>query len=194
MYQLGMVMIGGAHGGRPSLFSTPMSDQFRSGPALGGLFSSTSDQQYYNTAKAAVASFDQLYQRVHRISDKAARDKIIADYGIDDARPGDASLNNASLNQRNQVQGWLDKANATGDPGDGFADDGAHGRHRVDRLVSLDSDISSAVQDAETTYGILPTPVAPAVPVPSATNWTIPVVAVGGAIALAAVLGVFGGK
>lgn len=191
MLQLGLVKIGGAHGGRPSVFSTPISDQFRSTPSMGGLFSSYSDQQYYNMAKAAVTSFDQLNQRVRRISDKAARDVIIKNYGMEDARPGDMTLNNASLNQRNQVKGWLDKADATGDPGDGFADDGAHGRHRADRLISLVKDISGDVQDAETTYGMLPAPVEPSAQPsaqPAATNWTLPVVVVGGAAVIAAAL------
>jgi hypothetical protein len=80
---------------------------------------------------------------------------------MNDARPGDTSLNNSSLNQRNQVKAWIDKADATGDAGDGFADDSAHGRSRVDRLSSQVGDISSEVQDAELTYGILPAPAAP---------------------------------
>lgn len=193
MYQLGMVRIGGGQGGRPSLFSAPMSEQFRGGPAMDGLFDFYSDQQYLQMAKAAVSSFDQLAQRVNRIADKAVRDRIIKDYGMTDARPGDVTLNNASLNQRNQVQAWINKADAAGDPGAGFADDGAHGRHRVDRLASLDSDIASEVQDAELSYGILPGPAAAAgVPASSAmANWTIPVVAVGGAVGLAWILGLF---
>lgn len=196
MYDLGMVRIGGGQGGRPSLFSAPMSEQFRGGPAMGGIFDFYSDQQYYQMAKAAVASFDQLAQRVNRIADKAVRDQIIKDYGMSDARPGDVTLNNASLSQRNQVQSWIDKADAAGDPGYGFADDGAHGRHRVDRLASLDADISSEVQDAELKYGILP---APAVQVnqtqaPAGSSWTVPIIVGVGAIAAAAILGVFGGK
>lgn len=194
MHQLGIVMIGGANLGKPSLFSTPISDHFRVGTALGGIFDFYSDQQYYNMAKAAVASFDQLSKRVSRIADKAARDAIIKDYGMSDARPGDKTLNNASLSQRNQVQAWIEQADATGDPGDGFADDGGHGRHRVDRLASLVSDISSEVQEAELKYGILPTPavqVNDTQPPVGGTNWTIPVVAVGGAVALAAMLGLF---
>jgi hypothetical protein len=182
-----MATIGGAHGS-PFLFSNPI--QVQGGASLGGLFDWYSDAQYYNMAKAAVESFDRLNQRVSRIADKAARDKIIKDYGMN------TLTENKSLNLRNQVKASIDRADVTGDPGDGFADDGKHGRKAVDFLSSYDSDISSVVQDAELKYGILPEPAAPA-PVaapaaaPSGMNWTIPVVAVGGGLALAVVFGAF---
>ncbi len=162
MYQLGLVAIGGGNG-RSSVFSAPLQNQFHAGASMGGLFTWYSDQQYYNMAKAAVASFDQLSARVARIADKAARDKIIRDYGMNDARPGDTSLNKSTLSERNQVQGWINKADATGDPGDGFADDGKHGRKVTDWLIDYVNDISSDVQNAELTYGMLPTPQAPVV-------------------------------
>lgn len=187
MVQLGMVRIGGASIGRTSLFSAPLSEQFRGGPALGGLFSFYSDQQYYNMGKAAVASFDQLSQRVSKIADKAARDAIIADYGMNDAAHG-----GSSISYRNLIQDWIAKADAAGDPGEGFADDGKHGRKHVDYLSSFVSDISGKVQDAELKYGILQAPAVQLTPAqPQGTNWTIPIVAVGGAVALAAILGIF---
>jgi hypothetical protein len=163
MRQLSMATIGGAHGS-PFLFSNPI--QVQGGASLGGLFDWYSDAQYYNMAKAAVESFDRLNQRVSRIADKAARDKIIKDYGMN------TLTENKSLNLRNQVKASIDRADVTGDPGDGFADDGKHGRKAVDFLSSYDSDISSAVQDAELKYGILQGPTAPpalpAVPAPVA--------------------------
>lgn len=185
MVQLGLVRIGGAGLGRTSLFSAPLSEQFRGGPAMEGLFSFYSDQQYYDMAKAAVASFDRLSQRVSKIADKAARDAIINQYALNVDSPG------TGLGYRNLVASWIAKADATGDPGDGFADDDKHGRAATDTLSSFDTKISSDVQDAELKYGILQTP---AVVLPQqGSNWTIPIVAVGGAVAIAAILGLFKG-
>jgi len=185
MIQLGMVRIGGSGMGKTSLFSSPLTAQFQGGPALEGLFDWYSDQQYYNMAKAAVASFDQLSHRVSRIADKAARDSIISEYGMN------TTTENKSLNLRNQVQASIAAADATGDPGDGFADDNKHGRKPTDFLSSYVGDIASAVQEAELKYGILPSPAVQMQPAPAGSNWTIPIVAVGGAVALAAILGVF---
>lgn len=186
MVQLGMVRIGGSGMGKTSLFSSPLTAQFQGGPAMEGIFDWYSDQQYYNMAKAAVASFDQLSQRVSRIADKAARDSIISEYGMN------TTTENKSLNLRNQVQGAIAAADATGDPGDGFADDGKHGRKPTDWLSSYVSDIAGAVQDAELKYGILQAPAVKMQPAAAGgSNWTIPIVAVGGAVALAAILGVF---
>lgn len=201
MYQLGMVLIGHGNGGRSSFFSTPQSDAFRVGPALGyqpalgaryqlGLTA----QESYVEGKAEISLFDDLVGRVARIANKTVRDQIVKDYGLNEPENKDKAFY-----MRNATASCVARADSFSPIAyeEGFPDRGPC-KGRVTKLHNANRDLRSEVVEAETTYGILPEPVvitqylpggAPA----AGTNWTLPVVIGGGAIVIAALLGAFSG-
>ena len=191
MYNLGMVMIGGSGTSiRPPLFSNSVVDNFGlAGPVLG-----QDAQQFYVNGKNAIAKFDSLVQRVARVANKTVRDQLIADYGL-----SDPSNKNKAMYMRNALASDVANAEKFSPIAyeEGFPTHGP-ARGRVTKLNNFDSDLESAVKDAEVTYGILPEPVVieklVTVPGASGTNWTIPLVVAAGGIGVAALLGVFSGK
>lgn len=193
MYNLGMVMIGGSGTSiRPSLFATSVMDSFgMGGPVLG-----QDAQTYYTNAKSEIAQFDQLISRTQRIANKTVRDQIASDYGLNDPTNKDKAMymRNALASDVANAEKFTPLAYEEGFPTHGPA------RGRVNKLHNFNSDFRHAVENAETTYGILPEPqvieklvTVPGAAAPGGTNWTIPLVVAGSGIAIAAILGVFGG-
>jgi hypothetical protein len=201
MYQLGMVLIGHGNGGRGSFFSQPQSDAFRVGPALGyqpRYQLGVTAQEAYVNGKAEIAEFDSLVARTAKIANKAVRDQIVKDYGLNEPENKDKALymRNATASCVATADSYTPVAYEQGFPNHGPC------IGRVTKLRNFNGNFRSEVRDAENTYGILPEPVVitqylPGQAAPAAaggTNWTLPVVIGGGAIVIAALLGAFGGK
>jgi hypothetical protein len=196
MYQLGMVLIGHGNGGRSSFFSSPQSDAFRVGPALGyqpRYQLGVTAQEAYVNGKAEIAEFDNLVARTARIANKTVRDQIVKDYGLNEPENKEKALymRNATANCVAEADKYTPVAYEQGFPNHGPC------IGRVTKLRNWSSDFRAEIRDAETTYGILPEPVVitqylPGQAAPSGTNWTLPVVIGGGAIVIAALLGAFG--
>jgi len=189
MYDLGMVMIGGSGGmSRPSFFSGGVMDSFG---VAGYNLGQNDAQQYYVDAKNLISEFDQLAVIVPRISNKVVRDQIATDYGLNDPTNKDKAMymRNALASDVANAEKYTPIAYEQGFPTHGPA------RGRVTKLRNFNGDFRGAVKDAEALYELLPTPqvIEKTVTVPGGTNWTIPLVVAGGGIAVAALLGVFGG-
>src|SRR5262245_12406085 len=190
MYELSMARISGGSQLRPSIFGgmeSFASPAFMGAPALG-----QTEQQWYAEAKAQVAKFDQLVERTKRVAQKAARETLISDYGLND--PSDQAK---ALYTRNGVAENIARAESY-TPVNYVLYSKREITNRVTRLQDYNRDVNRDVKYAEDSYGILPEPVVieRVVTVPGAaapTNWTVPLVIAGGGVILAAALGLFSG-
>jgi hypothetical protein len=205
MYAYGLplnrVAISGSNGPRASLFAPAAKEIFGLGavaaPAprryLGQNFATLNTaQDYYAAAQQVIARYDSLVGRVAKLANKADRDRIISDYGLNEPANKDKSgyMRQALASCVAEVQKYSPLAYEQGFP--------THGpcRGRVQKLKDFANDLESEVQTSEMTYGILPEPVVieRLVTGPSAPSSSIvPYVVVGGvAVAALAALGVFG--
>jgi hypothetical protein len=191
MYNLRMVAISGP-AGRGSFFGGAVSDGFRAGHALSGDYSlGQTPEEWYRRAKSAIADFDGYAARTAKIANKTVRDQIATDYGLNDP----ANKDKAAY-MRAAVAYNVGQAESYTPPNYLIFGVGQQAKNRVQALENLNSDFRRAVSDAENTYGTLPAPVVIERLVPGASapvNWTLPVVIGGGAVVLAAALGLFGG-
>jgi hypothetical protein len=152
----------------------------------------TDAQGFYVEAKNQIAQFDQLAAIVPRISNKQVRDQLVSDYGLLEPTNKDKALymRNALASDVANAEKFTPIAYEEGFPTHGPA------RGRVTKLRNFNGDFRSAVKDAEAMYELLPTPqvITKTVTTPGGgTNWTVPLLVAGGGVAIAALLGVFGG-
>lgn len=194
MHQLGIAAIAGNRT-RPSMFSMNAVETFSAG-RMGGFTLGQTGQQIYARAKTALAKFDALVVRTQKIANKMAREQVIKDYGLQESTNKDKALY-----MRNAVAGNVAEVDSYTPPNYLIYETRkGPDAGRVDKLEAFDRDFSSAVTDAENTYGILPEPViierlvmtAGAPAESSGTpNWVIPVAVVAAGLGLAAIFGVF---
>lgn len=186
--------IGSAHAGiRNSIFSVPQSDVFGR-PMLAGPQLGQSDQTWYNRAKAAVAKYDQLVDRASRIANRTYRENLFALYHSD---PKDTD---GAWYRRDRVA--ADVAQAESYTPINYLIYGVERRqNRVEKLEDWNHDFRQDVKWGEEEYGVLPEPQIITeeriVEVPGAApGWVLPVSLGLGAIAVAALAGLFigGGK
>jgi len=200
MYNPCMVMISGGTR-RTSMFSGSAVDQFGGGfarpqYAMGGYSLGQTPEEWYARAKAAVAEFDNLAARTAKVANKAERERIAKDFGL--TNPADSDK---AMYRRNDVAQTIAQVESYSPPNYLIYSVGQRARNKVQALENWNSDFRSQVKTAEDTYGILPEPqvIEKVVQVPGgaaaapATNWTLPIVIGGGAVILAAALGLFGG-
>lgn len=173
---------------RPSLFGFS-ADQSRGFFGLGAL---ETPADWYDRAKAGLAKYDGLVERVSRIADHAERQKIQNWLGspIVDGTPANAAQQ-ALTDIRQDVESYIPaNVNAYQVPS------------RTDKILKLESvnrDLEAMVANAAATHGVLPVsqgvvPPSPPLADPGPT-WLLPVVVVTGALGIAALVTyVYGGK
>lgn len=196
MYQLSMARISAPRTTRASHFSQAAIDSFTPAPGAPAMPSSPAylgqAQGYYDSAKAAIAAFDSLGQRLQKVANATVRNQIADQFGL--SNPTD---NTKGMYMRNALAYDVSVADQSGADA-GFPPTGPS-RGRVAKLQSFDSDFNAAVQNAENTYGILPAPqvITNYVPV-AGTDYTTVYIAgaavIGIAVVLAAYSGLFGKK
>jgi hypothetical protein len=190
MYQLGMARISSNRMTRSSNFGGAVVDSFA--PGLGVPQSlGQAGQGYYNSAKAAIAQFDSIVERLKKVANQTVRDSIAVQYGLTNAAD-----KTKAFYMRAALAYDVSVADSS-TPDEGFPPTGPS-RGRITKLQSFNTQFSAAVQDAENTYGILPAPetitnyVTTTTPQP--LNWIIPVVALGLGVVIAGFAGLFRGK
>ncbi len=143
----------GALNGHRSTFGPGSNEIF--GAGMGGPRMGQTAQDFYNRAIPLIQKFDQLVTRTQKIANKAARDQVISDYGLNDPTNTDKALymRNALASDVANAQKYTPIAYEQGFPSHGPA------RGRVTKLQNFDSDFEAAVKSAEDQYGILPEPV-----------------------------------
>lgn len=186
MYQhpIMLVPISG-NGFRPSLFGSSIVQSNGFHPTLSGEYGlGVTAIEWYNRARAAVAKFEQLLARTSRIASATERDNILAWVGplrsVDTPRERyDTVVENISY-----VEGFT--------PINYDAYDKSRLQNRVTKLESFNTEFETKVANAQTVHGRLPeqtviererivTPGAAA----AKTDWTLPLLVGGGAIAIA---------
>lgn len=196
MYNLRMVAISGGPGGRGSFFGGSVSDGFRAGYGLGagGYSLGQTPEEWYRRARSAMADFDTYALRTAKVANKTVREQIATDFGLNDPANKDKAMYMRAAVGYNAGQ-----AESYTPPNYLIYGVGQQAKNRVQSLENFNSDFRRAVTDAENTYGVLPEPqvIERVVTVPGAgapaANWTLPIVIGGGAVVLAAALGLFGG-
>lgn len=190
MYNVGMVMISGGRG-RANLFSSNMGDVF-GGPSAAELGRSPYLGQtgigVYTQVKSDIAIWDSLVARLQRIANQSVRDQIATKFGVNNP-------SNKDLGQymRDRSAYHVSQAEASSPINYSIFDASTPGPAKNDAkdLESFIGDFQSAVQSAENTYGILPTPQVITNIVSTTPSWVLPVVIGAGGIGLLAILGVF---
>lgn len=180
MQTMGMATVSQSRTAR-SIFGTQTS--WGLGASLG-----QSEQEWYTRAKAAVAKFDSLVERVKRIANKPVREEIAGDYGLDS--PEDRDL---ALYRRNSVADQVREAESY-QPVNYLIYRDQKARDRVAELEEWNRDFNRDVKDAENAFGILPAPVVVERIVevpgsPAQQSWIVPVALVGAGVAIAAIFG-----
>jgi hypothetical protein len=193
MYNLGVVMISGGAGMRGNLFTSRMGDVFGGrapAPAPRPQLGQTGVGNY-TQLKAEIAQWDSLVQRLQRINNQTVMMQIAGQFGINN--PTD---NTKGQYMRNRSAMHIAQADASSPVNYSLFDPSTPGPAKNDAkdLASFLTDFSAAVTAAENTYGIAATPTIITNTVSTTPDWVLPVVAGAGALALLAILGVFGGK
>lgn len=194
MIPMRMASIGGFSSSRGSLFHVSATDSFHLGsPSMSptaGLGADTA-QGLYEEAKKQIATFDSLLERTKRIGNKAAREQIISDFGLDAPTNNDKALymRNATAFDVTRADSYtpINYLVFTG-PGPS--------KNRPRKLREFNKDFSAAVKNAEDTYGSLPEPVVieRTTTVSQTPGWVVPVAIGALAVAGLAAFGVFSGK
>jgi hypothetical protein len=128
-----------------------------------------------------------------RIANKAVRESLAVQYGLTD--PGNKDR---ARYMRDAVALNISQAEASSPINYLVWEIRGPAAGRVPKLEAFDREFAAAVKQAGDYYGILPEPevieriVEVEVPgAPGKTNWVLPVVVIGGAIGIAALLGAF---
>lgn len=191
MLALGMARISGSRTTRASYFSGAAVDSFTAGLGAPSASLGKTAQDYYNQAKVAVAKFDSLVERLKKVANKTVRDGLAVQYGLTDPSNTDKAMymRNALAFDISDAEKYSPVAYEEGFPSLGPS------RGRVSKLESFDAGFEQSVQQAETTYGILPEPETITNYVTTTTaqplNWILPVVALGAGIVIAGFAGLF---
>lgn len=152
-------------------------------------------QDFYNASvQTVIPAYDALVARVAKLANKADRDRIISDYGLNEPTNKNKSgyMRVALASDVANAQKYSPIAYEEGFPTHGPS------RGRVTKLVNYVNDLGPDITTSEATYGILPEPVVieRLVTVPGAaasSSNVVPYVVVGGlAVVALAALGVFG--
>ena len=194
MIPLRMASIGGFNGPRGTMFHGSATDSFSVGRnSLGGssLGVNTTGLARYELAKKELAQYDSLVERVKRIGNKAAREQIIADYGLTEPDNKDKSLY-----ARNVVASDLANADSYTPINYDIYTAPGPAKNRPGRLADFNSSFAKDVKYAEDTYGILPEPqvIERTTTISQVPAWVMPVTIGALAVAGLAALGVFSKK
>jgi hypothetical protein len=172
----------------PSLFNASVVQSTGFHPTLaGGSWLGQTPDEWYRRAKTAIAKFDNLLTRTSMIAAKVEREKILK--WVDTAATTDSPAYRYATVKS-------DLASAESFTPVSVQDYGVERRtNRIEKLESINTDFEEMVTTAENTYGKLPEPTIvnreTIVQLPAETtgsNWTLPLLIGGGAIAVALVI------
>lgn len=173
----------------PSLFSSSVVQSTGFHPTLaGGSWLGQTPDEWYRRAKAALAKFDNLLTRTSMIAAKVEREKILK--WVDTAATTDSpAYRYATVKSdlQNDVEAYTPPAvNAY---------QIERRTNRIEKLESMNTDFEEMVTNAENVYGKLPEPTIvnkeTIIKLPAevtGSNWTLPLLIGGGAIAVALVI------
>lgn len=189
MFQQGfrMTPISGT-GLRPSLFNTTVAQTRTFHPTLaGGDSLGQSPSEWYRRAKASMARYDELIGRTASIANQTERNKILAWVG----NPGsDGTPAYRYTSVANDIQADVESFT----PPNVNAYQVERRQDRVKKLETYNNEFASMVSTAENVYGKLPEPIVInrdrtiTQQAAGGTNWTLPLIVGGGAIAVAALV------
>lgn len=196
MYQRPIMFVPiSGNGARPSLFGSSVAQVPGFHPTLaGGYWMGQTPQEWYGRAKAAVAKFDELLTRTSRVASKTERDAILAWVGTA-AQDGTPAYRYATVkSDLTDVERFTPPA---------VQDYQLERRQsRVTKLEDFNKEFETKVSTAEAAHGRLPEPtviereriVSPAAaPAAAGTDWTMPLIVGGGAVAVALLVSLLAG-
>lgn len=188
MYQRPIMLVPiSGNGFRPSLFGSSIVQGNGFHPTLSGgywLGQAVTPKGWYSRAKAAVAKFEQLLSRTSRIASATERDNILAWVGPTGSVDTPRERYGTVVENIGYVESFT--------PIDYEKYGISRLQNRVTKLESYNTEFESKVVNAETAHGRLTEPavierpriVTPGV-APTGTNWTLPILVGGGALAIA---------
>lgn len=186
-YALRPVVIAG-NSQRPSLFGRSLTDDFGFHAAIGqslGQSTPTTPQEWFEYARRQVSEFDVYLLRARKIAYRPVAESLVFRYATD-----------AILHLRDVVERQVSLTEATTGPTryENFRRESV--QRDVEELRDVKRDLKRDVETAENLYGSVAAPVVEirerVVEVPGATpGWVLPVLGIGAAVGLAALLGVF---
>lgn len=177
------------NGLRPSLFNVTVDQTRTFHPTLsGGDMLGQNPSEWYRRAKASIANYDALMLRVAQIANLTERNKIMTWAG-NAGTSGTPAYRYASV--LSDIQGDVEAFT----PPNVNAYQVERRQDRIKRLESYNSELASMVTTAESVYGKLPDPVVinrtstqPGGMISQGTNWTLPLIVGGGALAVAGLI------
>ena len=173
----------------PSLFSSSVVQSTGFHPTLaGGSWLGQTPEEWYRRAKAALAKFDNLLSRTSMIAAKVEREKILK--WVDTAANTDSPAYRYAT-VRSDLQTDVEAYT----PPAINAYQVERRTNRIEKLENINSEFEEMVTNAENIYGKLPEPTVvnreTIIQLPAETqgsNWTLPLLIGGGAIAVALVI------
>ena len=198
MFQRGISMVPvSGNGVRPSLFggTVEQARSFHPTMSQGSWMGQTAPADWYRRAKEGISKFDAYLTRTASIANQTERAKIVQWVGI-------ASTAGSPAERYYSVQSDLQGDVEAYTPPAINAYQVPRRQNRIKKLESFNSEFESMVVNAENVYGKLSQPVVierdRILTVPGAeagTNWTLPLLVGGGAVAVAILVNAFmGGK
>lgn len=190
---IALVPISG-NGARPSFFGGTVQQRTGFHPTLGGgYWMGQTPTEWYNRAKRALAQFEALLTRVASIANQTSRNEILAWIGT----TGDVD---SAAYRYGAVKSDLQQDVEAFTPPAVNAYQVGRRTSRIEKLEEFNTELEAKVTNAESVYGKLPAPVViererittPGSPA-SGTNWTLPLVVGGGAVAVAVLVTLLAG-
>lgn len=196
MFQAGFQMapISG-NGFRPSLFNASVEQTRTFHPSLaGGSWLGQSSAEWYARAKASLARFDEILTRTARIANQTERNRILG-------WVGKASTQDTPAYRYATVKNDLQESVEAHTPPAIDAYKVTRLQHRIEKLENYNNEFGTMVSNAENVYGKLAEPVViererivSTTGGETKTNWTLPLVIGGGAVAVAILVSALSGK
>lgn len=136
--------------------------------------------EWYQRAKASVAQFDSLFTRLSKIAGPVERERILRWLGS-------AGVQDTPAYRYASVQSDLADNVERFTPVNVSAYEESRRTDRIVNLEGFNTQFAGLLSEAEKNYGILPAPVTIERNIlqPSKTNWTLPLIVGGGAVAVA---------
>lgn len=176
------------NGARPSLFGETVQNSVTFHPNMGAarVFLGQSTQEWYQRAQKSLAEFDALLKRVAQVANKTAREQILEWIGTADDE-------DRAAYRYSRVKSDLEHDVEAFTPPNINAYQVERRTRRIEKLEDFNRELNAMVSEAETVYGKLPEPVTIERTriVEGKTDWTLPLIVAGGAVAVAVGIALF---
>lgn len=181
------------NGARPSFFGTSIQQKMGFHPSLaGGYYLGQTPQDWYNRAKQSLMKFDDLLTRVAKVANQTSRNEILAWIGT-------ASIQDSPAYRYATVKSDLQQDVESFTPPAVNAYQVTRRTNRIEKLEEMNRELEAKVGNAENVYGKLQDPViiererilTPGTS--TGSNWTMPLLVGGGAVAVAVVVTLLAG-